>query len=249
MQESKIIRKGLLSLFCTENKVEIYWQDKLITSEIGLDTLFRCGEKSYRAQDGSWNIRKDNDNQISITISWNDNPGFIQIWRLILKDDNTFFWEIDMTISDKIKIRNKQVELILSQEYKKWFTQDEKGDFSRLSRQGNTVILNKYINNCMGVSCANDNGFFMPELLFNRDGSFSAASYISKIAAKEAVIKLRYLEIDRKENFYSIPGTYKYFNGELKVGLSKEIASCSIKVSTKNTAEIKYNKTSLIFYN
>lgn len=257
MQESKIIRKGLLSLFCRENKVEIYWQDKLITSGIGLNTKFRSGEKNCSAQDGNWNVHKENDSQIIVTISWDDNPGFIQIWRLILRDDNILLWEINMNTSDELKIRNKQAELILDQEYGKWFTLDERGDFSRLSKQGNTVILNKYINNCMGASGTSDNGFFMPELLFNRDDSFPAASYISRINGKEAVTKLRYLEIDRKENFYTPAGMHKYFNGELKVTANKETIERPMEASEKSSdvinhnagslAEIKYNKTSLVF--
>ncbi|MBU4148825.1 MAG: ABC transporter ATP-binding protein, partial [Candidatus Omnitrophica bacterium] len=80
IQESKIIRKGLLSLFCMENKVEIYWQDRLITSGIGLNTKFRCHDKNYSSYDGHWNINKENNTHIIITISWDNDPGFVQIW-------------------------------------------------------------------------------------------------------------------------------------------------------------------------
>jgi len=243
MQESKIIRKGLLSLVCMENKVEIYWQDKLITTGIGLNAKFRNGNKNYSAQDGYWNIHKEKDNQIVVTISWDDNPGFTQIWRLILRDDNTIAWEINMCISNEMKIRNKQAEVVLDKEYEKWFTPDEEGDFSRLSRQGDTVILNKYINDCMGASGTSDNGFFMPELLFSHESSFPAASYISRADTKETVTKLRFLGIDRKENFHTSPGTYCYFNGELKIGANKKTAVSRIKTYAK----IEADKTSLVF--
>ncbi|MBU1912687.1 MAG: ABC transporter ATP-binding protein [Candidatus Omnitrophica bacterium] len=257
IQESKIIRKGLLSLFCMENKVEIYWQDRLITSGIGLDTKFRCQEKYYCAHDGHWNINKENNDQIVITISWDDSPGFIQIWKLRLRDDSTLLWEIDMDISDKIKIRNKDAELILDKEYDKWITPDERGDFSRLSRQGNAVVLNKYINNCIGVEKAFNNGFVLPRLLFRHNGSLPATSYLFRIDEKESSTKLRYLEIDYKENFYTPAGMHKYFNGELKVTANKEITERPMEASEKNSdvinhnagslAEIKYNKTSLVF--
>jgi len=257
IQDSKIIRKDLLSLFCTENKVEIYWQDRLITSGIGLNTKFKCQEKNYSAHDGHWNINKESNDQIVITVSWDDGPGFVQIWKLRLRDDNTLQWEIDMDISDKIKIRNKQAELILDREYDKWLTLDEIGDFSRLSRQGNAVVLNKYINSCIGVEKTSNNDFVLPRLLFRHDGSFPMASHLSKADEKEPSAKLRYLEIDRKENFYASPGMHKYFKGELKVTANKEIIERPTEASKKSSdirnhnagsfAEIKYNKTSLVF--
>jgi len=255
-QESKIIRKGLLSLFCMENKVEIYWQDRLITSGMGLNTKFRCQEKNYNSDGGHWNINKENDGQIVIAISWDDGPEFTQIWTLRLRDDSTILWEIDMEISGKMKIRNKQAELILNKEYDKWLTLDERGDFNRLSKQGNAVVLNKYINKCMSVEKASDNDFVLPGLFFKHDGSFPAASYLSKIDEKDPSTRLRYLEIDCKENFYTSPGMNKYFNGELKVTANKEITGRPMEASGKSDvinynagslAEVKYNKTSLVF--
>jgi len=239
-----------------ENKVEIYWQDRLITSGMGLNTKFRCQEKNYNSDGGHWNINKENDGQIVIAISWDDGPEFTQIWTLRLRDDSTILWEIDMEISGKMKIRNKQAELILNKEYDKWLTLDERGDFNRLSKQGNAVVLNKYINKCMSVEKASDNDFVLPGLFFKHDGSFPAASYLSKIDEKDPSTRLRYLEIDCKENFYTSPGMNKYFNGELKVTANKEITGRPMEASGKSDvinynagslAEVKYNKTSLVF--
>jgi ABC-type polysaccharide/polyol phosphate transport system ATPase subunit len=257
MQESKIIRKDLVSIFCMENKVQIYWQDKLITSGIGLNTKFRCQERNYSAHDGRWNINKENDGRVVITISWNDNPGLVQIWKLGFKEDNALLWEITMDISDKVNIRNRQVELVLDQEYDKWLTPDEKGDFSRLSKQGNSVVLNKYINNCIGVEKADNNDFVLPRLLFRHDGSFPAASYLSKVCEKEASTKLRYLAIDRKEDSHTSAGIRKYFKVGLEITANQEITECPMEVfgasrgvTNHNVgllAEIKHNRASLIF--
>jgi len=240
-----------------ENKVEIYWQDRLITSGMGLNTKFRCQEKDYNSYNGRWNINKESNDQIVITISWDDGPGFVQIWKLRLRDDGTLLWEIDMDVSDKVRIRNKQAELILDKEYDRWLTLDEKGDFNRLSRQGNAVVLNKYINSCIGVEKTSNNDFMLPRLLFKHNGCFPMASYLSKEDRKESFVKLRYLEINCKENFYTTPGMHKYFNGELKITAAKEMIEHPAEASEKRSgvrnysasslAEIKHNKTSLVF--
>jgi hypothetical protein len=238
MQENKIIRKESISLFCMKNKVQIYWQDRLITSGVGLNTKFRCQDKNYSAHDGHWNINKENNDQIVITIFWDDDPGFVQTWILRLRDGNTIFWEIDMDIRDQIKIRNKQAELILNQEYDKWLTPDERGDFSRLDKQGNAVVLDKYINNCIGVENDSSNNFVLPGLLFRYDGNFPAASYLSKIDQKEPVTELRYLEIDCKENFYIPAGKYKYFSGRMVI-YDRETKSNLAGIADKKTIIIK----------
>jgi hypothetical protein len=110
-------------------------------------------------------------------------------------------------------------------------------------------VLDKYINSCLGVEKVSRNDLILPGLLFRHDSSFPAASYFSKINGKEPAIKLRYFEIDLKENFYTPVGVHKYFNGELKVTADNEIAERQnvINHNVGLPAQIKYKKTSLSF--
>ncbi len=246
MRESTIIRKDSLSLFCKNRKVEIYWQDRLITHGTGLNTKFRCQDKNYSAQDGHWSISKENSEEIVVNISWQDEPKFTQIWRLRLEDRNAIVWKIDMKTDAEVKIRNKQAELILNDGYNNWITEAERGDFKRLSKQGNAIVLNRYINDMVGVEEISDaDTIVLPRLLFIHDGSGPAASYLSKIDEEKPVTKLRYLEIDREENFYASPGRYEYFSGEVKIDADKKPAIISRR--SEPIGKIGYNKTSLVF--
>lgn len=258
MQESKIIRGELISLFCKEQKIEIYWRDKLISRGIGLNTKFRCRDKNYSALDGCWNIHKESDEEIIITISWNDKPPFIQIWKLKLKNDDTILWKIEMHIDEKIRLRNKQTELVLSEEYEKWITTEERGDFKRLEKKGNAVLLTRYINNHIGVeSIYKTDNFVLPGILFKYENSAPKISHISKLEEEMQVTRLRYLEIDSEENFYTLPGKYEYFNGEVKVvGKEREYSSIKIRDEKSNIinnrqlvsfGKIELKRMSLVF--
>jgi len=258
IDESCIIRRGLIGLFCKDHKVEIYYRDKLFTSGIGLDTRFKCQDENYSALGGHWVIRKQNDEEIVITISWSDRLSFVQTWRLRLQDNDTILWEIEMKIDEKIKIRNKETELELSEEYEKWITADEKGDFGKLEKQSNTVLLNKYINEHVGVeSLYRIDGLVLPGIIFNYKDGVPKVSYISKIKEGTKATRLRCVEIDSGDNFYILPGIYKYFKGEIKVNTRQEensdiIKSIDKKIAIRNSVlsnKIEFGNISLIFNN
>ena len=248
MQESVIIRKNLLSIICKDHNIEIYWMDKLLTRGIGLNTYFKCQDKIYKAADGCWAICKENSEEIIITISWYGRLPFNQIWKLRLQNDNVFIWEIEMKVDEKIKIRNKETELVLSEEYERWITNEEEGDFNRLENKGSAVILNKYINENIGVEAVyKKDDFRLPNILFNCEDETPRTSYIFKAKEEGSLFtKLRYLEIDFKENLYTLPGNYKYFKGKIKIGAdSKEAVPSANKIMAKKIISI--NKLSLIF--
>lgn len=256
IKESTIIRKDSLSICCKDNKIEIYWEDRLLARGIGLNTKFRCQDKDYSALDGDWNIHKKNNEEIVITISW-DELGFVQIWTLKLQTKDVILWEVEMSIDKKIKLRNKQVELVLSEEYERWIATEERGGFERLEKKGNAVILNKYINDCIGVeSVYKTDSVVLPAILFKYEDATPRVSYISRIKEEVWATKLRYLEIDSKENFYTLPGRCEYFNGKIKVIAKHEEDSLKDKsdkkspIISRNTDlsnELKLDRLSVVF--
>ncbi len=258
IQESVIIRKNLLSIFCKDHKIEVYYQDKLLTSGIGLDARFRCQDKNYSALDGLWVIHKQNEEEIIITISWDEGSPFSQTWRLKLQDNDIILWEIEIETDEKIRLRNKEVELVLNEEYEKWITADEKGDFRRLDKKGNTVLLDKYINEHIGVEgLYKADGLVLPGVVFNYKDAVPKASYISKIKEGVKATRLWYVEIDSRDNFYVSSGRYKYFKGEIRVVAGQEenpgiAGSVDKKAAIRDTAllnKIEFDSMSLVFDN
>lgn len=256
IQESKIIHKDSLSILCKEQQIEIYWQDKLLTRNIGLNTRFEYGGKNYSAMLGRWSIYRKNEEEVTITIAW-DGLSFKQILSLKLQGNNTIFWEIILETHEEIKIRNKETELLLSEEYKEWITKDESGDFSKLDKKG-SVILNKYINKLIGVEGVYKiEELILPGIFFCCEDAIFRTSYISKSKEDASyTTKLQYTEIDLKQNFSIPPGRYEYFKGIIKVvsdhrennltdSIEKELAINQRHEKVFN--KIEFDRMSLLF--
>lgn len=222
-KDSIVIRKGALTVSCYERKVQVYYHDQLLTHSTGLMTRFKCQDDSYNAQQGHWIIRRENNEKIVVTLFWDRIPQLVQVWELSLQDNNVITWKIEMEVKEKVKIRQQQSELMLSNKYAKWLTPDEKGNFQGLDKQGKLGILNNYINKYIGVEdvCGVDTSC-TPGVVFSHKCMSPLASYFSKIKEDEEITRLFFVAVDEKKHSDMGPGTYKYFEGEIKVGFTQE---------------------------
>ncbi len=257
-QESVIISKDAVSLFCSKQKVEIYWHDVLVTRGGGMQAKFRCNNKYLSTRDGNWRIAKKSGEEIAITISWPDEPHCIQAWRLALGDNGSMSWEIEMDLLQGATVVNRQVELELSDDYQRWMTIEEAGDFSRLSKPGNTVILNKYLNDRIGLErVSGEHGILVPSLLFDRRGDTPTVSYLSKKRSEQsASTAVRYLAIDRKEQQATDSRAQAFFSGTLRVyspqdqtGKTGDASpeSAAVRQHTQKPCRIEDGKLQVVF--
>ncbi|MFC1514959.1 ABC transporter ATP-binding protein [Candidatus Omnitrophota bacterium] len=221
IRDSVVIRKGQLSLFCKDRTIEIYWRDMPLTCGVGFNTKFRRSddEHIYGADAGRWHIHKKSDDEILITISWDDEPLFSQIWRLRLEDDNTIAWQVTLDTDHEIIIVNKETELLINGGYKKWLTQYEEGDFVKLDKGGNVVVLDKYINEHMGVEGVYGlDELSLPGIVFDSKDKIPKASFISRVKDNGTpTTRLRYLDVIAEENGRLSKGSYEYFKGAIRI--------------------------------
>jgi ABC-2 type transport system ATP-binding protein len=220
LQESTIIRKGPLTLCCRDHRVELYWHDTLLTREIGLNTKFRCQDKDYdTGMWARWDIRKRSETEIDITISWDDIPFLTQTWRLALCADDAVLWKVETSSNAAVRLRQKQVELVLSEQFQDWATAQERGGFAKLEKKGSGVVLSKYINSRMGVGCVlGDGSAPLPAVVFSQEDAVPRASLISRRQDAEPTTALRYLEAEQEKNAYTPSGISAYFEGKIQIG-------------------------------
>jgi ABC-type polysaccharide/polyol phosphate transport system ATPase subunit len=256
-QELASISKGPLALRCHEKKIELYFNDKLITHSTGFNTRFKCFDERYKAQEGHWIIHKENSEEILVTIFWDRLAQLFQVWKLRLKNNNVIAWSIRTEISGKAKIREKQTELILSGRYRDWITPDEKGDFDGQDKQGKLGILNKYVNKYIGVEHLDDSeGLALPGVLFGHNGAAPLVSYLSQIKDDAEITRMFFVEIDKENVLDAESGILPYFEGEITVGTSHNKSEASVEeidkgrlesVGNNDLAKIESARTALAF--
>jgi len=230
-QELAVISKGPLVLRCHDKNIQLYCNDKLITHSAGFNTRFKCFDDKYKAQEGRWIIQKENNEEIRVTIYWDQLAQFFQVWKLKLESNNVISWNIRMGVSGKVKIREKQTELMLSDHYRDWITPDEKGNFNGQDKQGRLGILNKYVNKYIGVEPLNGNGgLVLPGVLFSHNGAAPLVSYLSQVKDDTDITRLFFVEIDKEDAFGVESEMFPYFEGEIIVDAPHnklEVASTS----------------------
>ncbi len=249
IRESTIIRKGPLSLYCKDNRIELYWQDTLLTREAGLNTKFRCQDRDYGASLGHWNVCKKGEEEIIIGISWDDDPSFTQTWKLSLHSEDTIRWEVETNSVKNIKLRQKQVELVLSEAYERWFTAREQGDFAKLEKKGGAAGLNNYIAASMGVGCVGGHqDMLLPTIIFNQEDTIPRASFIYKLEEQDLNTALRYLALDFQKDFYTPPGACTYFKGTIQIGPGVRIGADHPAMESNTRPPVfRLNRTSVVF--
>ncbi len=239
VENSKSINYGHLRIICEDHFVSIYLQDILLTRGLGLNTKFSYKGKVFSATEGRWRIAKASEKEIVITLSWDENPPFNFLWRLRF-DNRKIYWIVEMKVKEKLCIRNKEAELILTPEYEGWFASEIQGDFDNLER-GGSVVLSRYTHLQFGTkSLYRKNNFILPAVLFSTEEAAPRSNDISK--TKECVV-LRYIEIDLKENQNLDPGTYEYFKGCIQV---EDKLSCTMPIQ-KIINTIKHKKITFGF--
>ena len=146
----RTISSGNLRLFADlENKaIRLYYKDKEITKGKGLYTAMHIkGEKKWiSSYDAKWQINKNSDKEIVLTLDYMLLP-LQKIWRLRLREDNTFEYEMVMEVKKQIPLIEQAIKLEVGKEYKDWETAFEKGDF----------LVNKYNNNIAPIRLKDSN--------------------------------------------------------------------------------------------
>lgn len=223
MRESRVINKGPLLLCCQEQKTDIYWQDILLICGVGLDCRFRCRDKVWGTSTGHWFVRKVDDYEIIVTITWKGLPEILMTWILRLVEEDVVAWEASIDVYSQLDIRHKESEIMVNKEYKNWFAGENKGIFLKTAKQFKVGIPDTYVNDRIGVEeTKRDDGTILPRILFECDTAGSQVSYITQPEEDSAVTKIKYLGIDRKEDSYASPGKYKFFSGRIKIGGGEE---------------------------
>ncbi len=219
-QDFLSIKKGPLCLVWSGFLLRLYWQDILCTAGAGFNTVFRSDGIHYDIEGSPehviWNAQKEDETTLRITVSWRNLPGVAQVWRFYLESEEDLIWEVTMQSETSLSIKEEIAEVILSHEYREWFSETQRGDFKNLTG-GNrsSVILDKYVDTFIGVGGTEAGKYLrMPNVTFLCDDAALCAAYIYTYRGTEPKVKLQYIGIDFPD---AQVGGYRFFRGKLHV--------------------------------
>ena len=243
LSESAIMRLGFMNIFCRPDRVEIYWKNKLISYGSGLHTQFRYEGLIYKSSDAQWSVDKKNDREITVTLYWPDKPPFRQSWNLKAQGEGIIKWEVMMGTVGEAEIKGKEAELFVISEYDRWETVDESGDFSKIEKMGDTVILGKYVNSGVRIADRNEiNNGLLPSLSFEHVNKTPKALYISKLSNEGEAVRLKYVGIDGVSEVLGLSDADVYFSGII---ILRDEDAQAENISTIRRVAVSNNKEEL----
>ncbi len=212
--KSNVLQQGHLKLILDQGKARLFWKDAEFTKRLCLYTSIRSAGRWHDSTQADWEIQKFTDGDLLLKGGWKYLPIY-QFWKFRLLNKNTFEWEIEMEVRDRINVDREQTNIMLSEEYKEWivpgkikgmfpeFRNDIDDDWHRIWSGGSEAEI--------GVLRVRDNKKILPSIIF---GGFLQGQIVN-IVNSDIFYRGRLLQCLRQDRGEFIPGRYDYFSGRI----------------------------------
>lgn len=193
-QSVGILKQNALALVFNNGRIFLNWQDRLITPNYGVYTVFIATGKWYYSLQADWEIKMQSQNKLT-AIGKFFQLAMIQVWNLELTNDCEIKWDVEIKLEEPLEIQELHTNVMLSNEYANWFTTIEKGEFSQIdynSKSWNALIGNNVFRKCIGVTENENSGNKLPSLIFEQSSQLTngyAQVYNSDYAANCRILQ------------------------------------------------------------
>ena len=221
--------EGLSLSINDNNRIDLFYKNKKITSGQGFKTKLYFNGKFYHCNSGTWIIHKLSENKIKVNILW---PGLpvAQIWFFEFPANNLLSWKVYADIVKPVAIKNNKLSVILSPDYNEWFNNTREG---KISGELGDAVENICINNPYMVAGlkASLNEAGLPAVLLHSVLDRRKFMLLQRKADPsespdgiEPILNLSFLNIDAKESADMPKGVYLVSELNLLVGDEPEQA-------------------------
>jgi ABC-type polysaccharide/polyol phosphate transport system ATPase subunit len=163
-----ILERPPLNLVFNNGQFFLNWQDKLLTPNSGAYTVFRIANKWYSSLQADWEVKREDENKLIATGKFYQ-LALTQIWRLELTNDYAVKWDIEMELKEPLEIQEGCTNIMLTNEYARWFTTLEKGKFPLINdkdKNWQELVKSNISRNSIGVEARENSGSKIPSLAF-----------------------------------------------------------------------------------
>ncbi|MFH1460398.1 MAG: radical SAM protein [Candidatus Omnitrophota bacterium] len=203
------IENKMIKLLVSHRRLQIFWQNQELTTDIGMHTAIYSDNKWYDSGKMHWQVNKISSQKMEITIDFKPFP-VVQKWFLSIDDENVINWKVTMDIRTPVKIRERKAGLILKSDYQKWFNAFEIGGFPEKFGFWDDMIRNRD-GETFGVYPAGK----IPAVMFSVDDT-----HMSLIQNTDENIRGRVLQgqvVESEETKFYQKGVITFFRGKIKL--------------------------------
>lgn len=125
-----IIQGDSLGAVFNNGRLIIHWEDKTITQDQGGYSSFFFGGHRFNSPAANWCVEIKNTQHIVAKGEWFNIP-VAQIWNIRLVDNGQLQLKVGLEISDKTTVEGFQLELLFKEEYRNWFSSEQRGILPR----------------------------------------------------------------------------------------------------------------------
>ncbi|MBU0547649.1 MAG: ABC transporter ATP-binding protein [Candidatus Omnitrophica bacterium] len=165
-----IIERNRFSLVFNNGKLLLNWDGKLITpSSGGGYTVFGVSGVGYNSSQAEWDVQVSNSQLVATGRFYH--LAMAQIWRIEVCENYEIKWDIEIELENDVQLPEVYASVMLSDEYKKWFIDSERGMFPEITEEDKnwkTVFLKNGSNICIGVYPQDSSLLKLPSLLFEQ---------------------------------------------------------------------------------
>lgn len=218
-----VLEKKPLTVVFNNGRLFLNWQDKLLTPNPGAYTALCIGSKWYSSSQADWVVKRRGENKLVATGKFYQLM-LTQIWQLELTDNYEIKWDIEIELEEPLEIQDGHTNIMLTNEYVRWFTNLEKGEFPFIDdkdKNWQPLLEGNTFRKCIGVESEEISGNKIPSLVFEQStSSHQNQAQISNTDYFTNCRVLQYKTMGLQDYLADQFSRFIYFSGKININIS-----------------------------
>ena len=212
-----ILQDKKLKFIFDKGKGRIFWDGIELTKKLGLYTSLRSQGRWYDSSSSAiWKIEEKNKDTIKATGKWLHLP-IIQYWKIKLKEDRLIDFSVKMKVDKAIEADRLQTNLMLSERYSKWLTDNEKGTFpvfkESIDDDWDCIWSGQKDTKYVSAIKESVNNGYLPSIILSPTKLNS--DWCLNVINSDIYHRGRVLQYLNNQTMKFLPQEYSYFNGSI----------------------------------
>ena len=153
--------------------------------------------------------------------NWKNLP-LTQLWKLVLEDENTIRWIVEMQINGKVNLEREQIAIMLEDAYRRWSAGGQEGvfpsDFTEELGRWDVIWVQNAYSGSVSADSVQDDSLYLPSIVL--DGASLNRDYMVSIENSDQMFEgrvLQYIAVNPGKRARCFPNDCRHFSGTIKI--------------------------------